>query len=52
MPLKIFPALPPIPGKVVKRICNGSFVEFKEFLTDNIMLLQRLRELSQVTLLA
>ena len=44
-PLIISPALPPIPGKVVEKARAGQFVEFKEFLPDNVLLLQRLQEL-------
>ena len=44
-PLIISPALPPIPAKVVDRVQSGKFVEFKEFLADNVLLLQRLQEL-------
>ena len=44
-PLIISPSLPPIPGKVVERVKQGKFVDFKEFLADNIMLLQKLQEL-------
>ena len=34
---------------MVERIRSGSFVEFKEFLADNILLLQRLQELGHAT---
>ena len=43
----ISPALAPIPGKVVEKACKGLFVDFKELLADNTMLLRRLLELSQ-----
>ena len=46
-PLILSPALPPVPGKVVEKIKSGAYVDFKEFFTDNIQLLQRLQELSQ-----
>ena len=45
-PLVISPALPPIPAKIVERVQNGSFIDFKEFLADNVLLVQRLQELS------
>ena len=41
------PALAPIPEKVVEKARKGLFVDFKEFLADNTMLLQRHTELSQ-----
>ena len=44
-PLIISPSLPSIPAKVVERIKQGKFVNFKEFLSDNILLLQKLQEL-------
>ena len=44
-PLIISPALPPIPARVVDRVQSGKFVDFKEFLADNVLLLQRLQEL-------
>lgn len=47
-PLLISPALPPVPAKVVEKARKGAFVDFKEFLTDNNLLLQRIQELSQV----
>ena len=46
-PLILSSALPPIPGKLVERIQSGTYIDFKEFLSDNVMLLQRLRELGQ-----
>lgn len=46
-PLIISQALPPIPGKVVEKARAGQFVEFKEFLPDNVLLLQRLQELGE-----
>ena len=45
--LIISPALPPIPSKVVERARSGAFVDFKEFLLDNTLLVQRLQELGQ-----
>ena len=47
-PLIISPSLPPIPAKVVERIKQGKFIDFKEFLSDNILLLQKLQELGPV----
>ena len=44
-PLIISLSLPPIPTKVVERIKQGKFVDFKEFLSNNILLLQKLQEL-------
>ena len=44
-PLIISPSLPPIPAKAVERIKQGKFIDFKEFLNDNILLLQKLQEL-------
>ena len=44
-PLILSPALPPIPSRVVERVVNSKFIEFKEFLADNILLRQRLQEL-------
>ena len=46
-PLTLSSALPPIPGKLVERIQSRVYIDFKEFLSDNVMLLQRLRELNQ-----
>ena len=46
-PMILSPALAPIPGKVVEKTRKGLFVDFKGFLADNTMLLQRLTELSQ-----
>ena len=37
-------ALPPIPARVVEKICAGQFCEFKEMLADNIALRQTLLE--------
>ena len=45
-PLVISPALPPIPAKIVERVQSGFFVNFKKFLADNVLLVQRLQELS------
>ena len=47
-PLIISPALSPIPAKVVDKVSRGVFVDFKEFLADNVLLLQRLQDLGQV----
>ena len=44
-PLVISSALPPIPGKAVEKARNGAYIEFKEFLVDNLALVQRLKEL-------
>ena len=42
-------ALPPIPARVVEKICAGQFCEFKEMLADNIALRQTLLETSEST---
>ena len=44
-PLIISPALPPIPAKIVERVQSGEFVDFKEFLANNVLLVHRLQEL-------
>ena len=44
-PLVLSPALPPIPAKLVERVRSGSFIDFKEFLADNVLLVQRIQEL-------
>ena len=44
-PLVVSSALTPIPGKVVEKVQKGTYVDFKEFLYDNILLVQRLQEL-------
>ena len=46
-PLVISPALPPMPGKIIEKIQKGLFVDFKEFLNDNILLLQKLQDIGQ-----
>ena len=46
-PLILSPALPPVPAKVVDKAHKGAFIDFKEFLVDNTLLLQRIQELSQ-----
>ena len=46
-PMILSPALAPISGKMVEKTCKGLFVDFKEFLADNTMLLQCLTELTQ-----
>ena len=46
-PLVISPALPSIPGKIIEKIQKGLFVDFKEFLNDNILLLQKLQDIGQ-----
>lgn len=46
-PLILSPALSPIPAKVVEKARSGAFVDFKEFLGDNALLLQRIQDLSQ-----
>lgn len=38
-------SLPPIPAKVVDKVKANKFIEFKELLTDNILLSQRVNEL-------
>ncbi len=43
-PLLLSSSLPPVPMKVVEKIKAGQFIKFKELLTDNIALLQRLQE--------
>ena len=35
-------ALPPIPGKVVDAIPNGTYVDFKDLLPDNVALKQQI----------
>ena len=42
--LVLLPALPLIPNRLVEKIKAGHFIEMKEFLGDNIALLQRLEE--------
>ena len=46
-PLIISLALPLIPAKVVEKVQAGSFVDFKEFSVNNVILPQRLQELGQ-----
>ena len=48
-PLILSSALPPIPGRVVERICAGLFVDLKELLQDNVTLLQFLKEVNMGT---
>ena len=43
-PLIISSALLPIPARMVEKIRNGSFVELKELLSDNVALVQRIQE--------
>ena len=45
-PLVVSSALPPVPGKLVKNVQSGMFVDMKEILSDNVSLLQRLGEIS------
>ena len=45
--LTISASLPPIPAKAVEKIRAGVFIDFKELLTDNIALLQRLQDVGQ-----
>lgn len=40
-PLVLSSALPPVPGKVVEAIRSGTFVDFRDLLTDNVALKQR-----------
>ncbi|XP_019858996.1 PREDICTED: uncharacterized protein LOC109587203 [Amphimedon queenslandica] len=40
-PLVLSSALPPIPGKVVESIRSGAFVDFRDLLSDNVALRQR-----------
>ena len=37
-----------MPAKVVEKVKDGPFVDFKEFLTDNMLLAQHLQELGQM----
>ena len=46
-PMLLSPSFPPIPAKLVAKVKTGSFVAMKEFLTDNIALIQRLDEVHQ-----
>ena len=46
-PLIISPALAPISAKVVEKAHSRALVDFKEFLVDNTLLVQRLQELGQ-----
>ena len=46
-PLIISPALPPIPAKEVEKAQKDAFVDFKNFLADNSLLIQQIQELSQ-----
>ena len=45
-PLVVSSALPPVPGKLVRKVQSGMFVDMKEILSDNVSLLQRLGEIS------
>ena len=44
-PLSLSLAFAPIPGKALDKIRNGSYIDFKELLFDNVELVKRLREL-------
>ena len=45
-PLVVSSALPPVPGKLVKKVQSGMFVDMKKILSDNVSLLQRLGKIS------
>ena len=45
-PLVVSSALRRVPGKLVRKVQSGMFVDMKEILSDNVSLLQRLGEIS------
>ena len=47
-PLVLASALPPIPGRAVKKISKAQFIDFKELLNDNVALVSQLRKLGAV----
>jgi hypothetical protein len=48
-PMSLAAALPTIPGRLVDKIKNGSFVDLKELLVDNCILVDRVHEMGQTT---
>ena len=44
-PLILSSALPPVPARAADKIWAGQFIEFKELLSDNVALLQRLQDM-------
>ena len=44
-PLLLSSALPPVPSKSLEKIQNGTYLDFKELLPDNISLLQNAQDL-------
>ena len=49
-PLILSSALPPIPGKIMDKVADGQYVEFKQLLADNIALLRKLQEVGVASL--
>lgn len=43
-PLVLSSALPPIPAKVMEKVAQGQFIDFKDLLADNMALQKRLNE--------